>query len=108
MLQQPAVPPIDLKVVNVKEFVPFLRDIIRFQPALILSRRSARIKKSKPCLADFQHLKPWVYWPAMLPLLQSSAKESEDPLARDDVSKALIFFLQPLQGIWTGSFATRS
>ena len=98
VLLHPAAPPIDLKMINVKEFVPFLRDMVRFQLTLLLSRRSAKVYKGKPGRSDFQHLKPWIDWPATLSLLQAPLKKYDDPsVSQEDISRALTVILTGAQ-----------
>ena len=65
-ISHPATPNLVIHRLNVKEFVPFLREMARHRLVSNLATRSSKISRGRPCRSDFASLTPLVDWPATL------------------------------------------
>ncbi len=65
-ISHPSTPNLVIHRLNVKEFVPYLREMVRHQLVTKLATRSAKVSRGRPCRSDFSTLAPLVDWPATL------------------------------------------
>jgi hypothetical protein len=98
IFSHPAIPDVVLYHVNVKEFVPLLRDVTRHQLAANLARRSRKVTRTgRVQRTDFSTLDPRIDWDATLALIREPFDEQKQSGLTQDQSKALTVILTGAQ-----------
>ena len=98
VFSHPAIPDVVLYHVNVKEFVPLLRDVTRYQLAANLAKRSRKVTRTgRVQRTDFSTLEPRIDWDATLSLIREPFDEEKQTGLTQDQSKALTVILTGAQ-----------
>ncbi len=98
VFSHPAVPDVVLYHVNVKEFVPILREVVRYQLAVTLAWRSRKVTRTgRLQRSDFATLEPRIDWDATLSLVREAVDVDKGTGLSQDQSKALTVILTGAQ-----------